>query len=58
MRLFSVFILSFFLSSFAFAGKGRQPCSGAKGGIKYCTNDHKFMCRDGSISASKKKCLK
>lgn len=42
--------------SVAEAGKGRQPCSGSKGGIKHCTAEGKFMCRDGSISASKKVC--
>ena len=42
-------------SSTSFAGKGRQPCSGKKGGIKHCTVDKKFMCNDGTISASKKK---
>ncbi|WP_165494305.1 hypothetical protein [Acinetobacter sp. ANC 4779] len=40
--------------SAAEAGKGRQPCSGSKGGLKHCTTDGKFMCRDGIISASKK----
>ncbi|MGE4372272.1 MAG: hypothetical protein AB7E29_05090 [Xanthobacter sp.] len=32
-----------------------QPCSGKKGGISYCRGD-KFVCKDGSTSASKKKC--
>ncbi len=31
------------------------PCSQGKGGIKACQNG-KFLCQDGSISASKKKC--
>ena len=31
------------------------PCSQGKGGIKACQNG-KFLCNDGSISASKKKC--
>lgn len=56
MRSLSIAILSLFLINPAFAGKGRQPCSGSKGGIKHCTADHKFLCRDGSISASKKRC--
>ncbi|WP_171476991.1 YdcA family protein [Acinetobacter pullicarnis] len=42
-------------SSFADAGRGRQPCSGSKGGISHCSGD-KFVCKDGSISASKKIC--
>lgn len=32
-----------------------QPCSGKKGGISHCANG-KFVCNDGSISASKKMC--
>lgn len=33
--------------------KGRQPCSGSKGGIQKCVNG-KFLCNDGTISRSKK----
>ena len=36
--------------------RGRQPCSGSKGGIKACTADGKFLCKDGSLSKSKKIC--
>src|SRR6476620_7819729 len=31
------------------------PCSGRKGGIDYCRSG-KFVCKDGSTSASKKTC--
>lgn len=41
--------------SLAEAGKGRQPCSGKKGGISHC-DGKKFVCNDGSVSASKKVC--
>ncbi len=37
------------------AGRGRQPCSGKKGGVSHCDGS-KFVCNDGSISASKKIC--
>lgn len=37
--------------------KGRQPCSGSKGGISHCDGS-KFICNDGSTSASKKHCSK
>lgn len=37
-------------------GRGRQPCSGSKGGIKACTTDGKFMCNDGTISKSQRIC--
>lgn len=34
--------------------RGREPCSGSKGGIKACTADGKFLCKDGTLSKSKK----
>ncbi|MBW3030996.1 hypothetical protein JGX51_19980 [Acinetobacter baumannii] len=43
--------------SVAEAGRGRQPCSGKKGGVSHCDGS-KFVCNDGSISASKKICSK
>lgn len=35
--------------------RGRQPCSGSKGGISHCQGAT-FVCNDGSVSASKKNC--
>ncbi|WP_225748501.1 hypothetical protein [Eikenella sp. Marseille-P7795] len=35
--------------------RGREPCSGRKGGIAYCSGS-KFVCRDGSISQSRRIC--
>lgn len=35
-----------------------QPCSGKKGGVKHCTADGKHMCSNGTVSASKKRCVK
>lgn len=35
--------------------RGNKPCSGKKGGISHCSGG-KFVCKDGSISASKKVC--
>ncbi|WP_223240413.1 hypothetical protein [Citrobacter sp. C1] len=32
------------------------PCSKSKGGVSHCTAEGKFVCNDGSISRSKKKC--
>lgn len=32
-----------------------KPCSGKKGGVSHCSAG-KFVCKDGSISASKKVC--
>ncbi|BDW63877.1 hypothetical protein JNE141411_14720 [Escherichia coli] len=39
-----------------YADAGRKPCSGSKGGSSHCTAGGKFVCNDGSISASKKTC--
>jgi hypothetical protein len=33
----------------------RTPCSGKKGGVDHCENG-KFICKDGTTSASKKVC--
>ena len=38
--------------------RGNKPCSGKKGGIAKCTSDGKFMCKDGTISKSKKSCTR
>lgn len=38
------------------AARGRQPCSGSKGGIAHCTSDGRFVCNDGSLSKSKRFC--
>ncbi len=35
--------------------KGKEPCSGKKGGVSHCSGS-KFVCQDGSISQSKKIC--
>lgn len=39
------------------AGRGSQPCSGSKGGVSHCDGS-KFVCKDGSISGSKKICTR
>lgn len=50
-------IISVCFVSYAEA-RGNQPCSKSKGGIKACTAEGKFLCNDGSVSASKRKCAK
>lgn len=54
IMLFLVF--SILLTFQAEAGRGRQPCSGSKGGIAHCTSDGRFVCNDGSLSQSKRFC--
>ena len=60
-KLAVAFMIGLGSASFQFvsideATAGNTPCSGKKGGIKYCTSDGKFMCNDGTTSASKKRC--
>lgn len=43
------------LSTSTVFAKGRQPCSGSKGGISHCQGKL-FICKDGSVSQSKKVC--
>jgi len=58
MKQITLIILLVFGSiSIAEAGRGRQPCSGSKGGISHCDGS-KFVCKDGSISGSKKICTR
>ena len=51
-----LFILLMGLLMSFYVDAGRKPCSGAKGGISHCTTGGKFVCNDGSISASKNTC--
>lgn len=39
------------------ASAANTPCSGKKGGVSHCQNG-KFVCKDGSTSASKKTCTR
>lgn len=50
-KLAAIILLS--LTGFVFAQN--TPCSGKKGGIDHCENG-KFICKDGSVSGSKKIC--
>lgn len=47
--------LVFTLLLFGNTHAANTPCSGKKGGVSHCANG-KFVCNDGSISASKKTC--
>lgn len=51
------FLIALLLLSLALPvqAKGREPCSGAKGGISHCQGG-KFVCNDGSLSRSMKTC--
>lgn len=54
MRLAIAVLLSGCLVTAAEA-RGRQPCSGSKGGISHCLGSY-FVCKDGTTSASKRIC--
>ncbi|PZP64691.1 MAG: hypothetical protein DI604_26370 [Delftia acidovorans] len=38
------------------ASARNTPCSGKKGGVVGCTGGGKFMCANGTTSASKRRC--
>lgn len=43
------------LASINAEARGREPCSGSKGGISHCSGAT-FMCNDGTASQSKRNC--
>lgn len=49
-------IFAALLASAPMAYAKNTPCSGKKGGVKACTRDGKFLCRNGTISKSKRTC--
>lgn len=55
-KLIFLLISGMLLTAQADAARGRQPCSGSKGGIAHCTSDGRFVCNDGSLSQSKRFC--
>ncbi|MGE8571402.1 MAG: hypothetical protein ACN6NW_05135 [Acinetobacter amyesii] len=56
-NIFLIVCLSLSFVSVAEA-RGNKPCSKSKGGVKACTAEGKFLCNDGSVSASKRKCTR
>ncbi len=50
-----VSIMSLLLVGFDAQAKGREPCSGKKGGISHCSGKL-FVCKNGTISQSKRNC--
>lgn len=50
-----LFVISLLLTTqTADAARGRQPCSGSKGGISHCTSGGAFVCNDGSLAGTGK----
>lgn len=54
-RLLLFVTASMLLVAHGSAEATNYPCSQSKGGAERCEGD-KFICRDGSVSASKRKC--
>lgn len=48
--------LIFIAFSISVSSAQNKPCSKSAGGVKACTSDGKFICNDGRISKSKKRC--
>ncbi|WP_415911193.1 hypothetical protein [Pantoea stewartii] len=55
-KLIFLLVSGILFTAQADAARGRQPCSGSKGGIAHCTSDGSFVCNDGSLSQSKRFC--
>ncbi|WPA29259.1 hypothetical protein R1Q26_05945 [Klebsiella quasipneumoniae] len=55
-KLILLLVSGILFTAQADAARGRQPCSGSKGGIAHCTSDGRFVCNDGSLSQSKRFC--
>lgn len=55
-KILSLLALMMLVTMQAEAARGRQPCSGSKGGISHCTAEGGFICNDGSLSQSKRIC--
>ena len=51
----SAIVIAILMLSVAPSLAKNTPCSGKKGGVSHCANG-KFVCKDGSISSSKKAC--
>lgn len=55
LRALALFACVAALFSMNAAHARNTPCSGKKGGVSHCQGE-KFVCKDGTISASKKIC--
>lgn len=55
-KIISLLLFGLLITTQADAARGRQPCSGSKGGISHCTSRGEFACHDGSLSRSKRFC--
>jgi hypothetical protein len=54
-QIFALLAIGLLVVSQAASARGREPCSGKKGGVSHCSGA-KFVCKDGSLSKSKRSC--
>ncbi len=55
MKIVTMVFIALSLTLNVAQARGKEPCSGSKGGVASCSKG-KFICKDGSISQSKKVC--
>lgn len=55
MKTLSIALFSLCLLTSQAHARGNTPCSGKKGGVSHCSGG-KFVCKDGTVSRSKKIC--
>lgn len=55
MKIAATFALMLLMATTS-AEARNTPCSGKKGGVVGCTAGGKFMCANGTASASKRQC--
>lgn len=54
-KYISLFVVGLVAVTSTADARGREPCSGSKGGISHCSGAI-FMCNDGTESQSKRNC--
>lgn len=54
-KILAVLAIGLLVASQGANARGNTPCSGKKGGIAHCSGA-KFVCKDGTISQSKRTC--
>ncbi|MCY1548755.1 hypothetical protein D9M68_848830 [compost metagenome] len=54
-KIVAILAIGLLVASQTASARGNTPCSGKKGGIAHCSGA-KFVCKDGTISQSKRTC--
>ena len=56
MRAVTFFLVTFLIAFGGIAEAKNYPCSKKAGGVSHCSADGRYVCKDGRISKSKRKC--